>query len=158
MMISKKHLPRRTILRGLGATLALPLLDGMVPALTALSKTAAQPTRRFGAFYVPMGVNMAQWTPTADGRGFPLSPTLQGLAPYKDQLTVVTGLDSAPAVPGAADGGGPHSRVMAAWLTGAHALKTEGTGQVSTSMDQIAAQQVGDQTQLRSPGTRAGVG
>ena len=150
MMISKKHLPRRTILRGLGATLALPLLDGMVPALTALSKTAAQPTRRFGAFYVPMGVNMAQWTPTADGRGFPLSPTLQGLAPYKDQLTVVTGLDSAPAVPGAADGGGPHSRVMAAWLTGAHALKTEGTGQVSTSMDQIAAQQVGDQTQLRS--------
>src|SRR5260221_12747122 len=123
MMITRKHLPRRTILRGLGATMALPLLDCMVPAFTAVAKTAASPVRRFGAFYVPMGVNMKQWTPAADGKGVTLSPSLQALAPYKDQLTVVSGLDSHPAVPGDDDGGGPHSRVMAAWLTGAHALK-----------------------------------
>src|SRR5260221_1976298 len=107
MMITRKHLPRRTILRGLGATMALPLLDCMVPAFTAVAKTAAAPVRRFGAFYVPMGVNMKQWTPTNDGHGFELSPTLQPLAAYKNQLTVLTGMDSHPAVPGDDDGGGP---------------------------------------------------
>lgn len=150
MMITKQHLSRRTVLRGLGASVALPLLDGMIPALTASSKTAAAPVKRFGAFYVPMGVNMKLWTPEAVGKGFGLSPSLQPLAAYKDHLTVVTGLDSQPAVPGDDDGGGPHSRVMAAWLTGAHALKTEATGRVNVSMDQIAAKQLGDQTQLKS--------
>ena len=150
MMITRTHLSRRTVLRGAGATIALPLLDSMVPALTALSKTAAQPVRRFGAFYVPMGVNMKLWTPEAEGRGFGISPTLQRLAAFKDQLTVVTGLDSHPAVPGDGDGGGPHSRVMSAWLTGAHALKTEATGSVAVSMDQVAAKQLGDATQLKS--------
>ena len=150
MMITKKHLSRRTVLRGLGVAIGLPLLDGMVPALTATAKTAATPTRRFGAFYVPMGANMPQWTPKATGLGVELSPTLQTLAPFKDQMTVVTGLDSHPAEPGDDDGGGPHSRVMAAWLTGAHALKTQATGHVAVSMDQIAAKQLGDATQLRS--------
>ncbi len=149
MIITKQHLSRRTVLRGLGVTIALPLLDGMIPALTATSRTAAQPVRRFGAFYVPMGVNMPQWTPAAEGQGFALTPTLQALADYKKELTVVTGLDSQPAEPGDDDGGGPHSRVMAAWLTGAHALKTEGTGSVNVSMDQIAAKQFGDQTQFK---------
>ena len=150
MIITKKHMSLRTVLRGLGVTIALPLLDGMIPALTALSRTAAQPVRRFGAFYVPMGVNMPQWTPKTEGRNFELTPTLQALAAYKDQMTVVTGLDSHPAQPGDDDGGGPHSRVMAAWLTGAHALKTEGTGHVNVSMDQVAAKQFGDQTQFKS--------
>jgi hypothetical protein len=150
MIITKKHLSRRTILRGMGATFALPLLDGMIPALTASAQTAAQPVRRFGAFYVPMGVNMPLWTPTSTGFNFELSPTLQTLASFKDQMTVVTGLDSHPAQPGDDDGGGPHSRVMAAWLTGAHALKTEGTGRVAMSMDQVAATQLGDQTQFKS--------
>ena len=150
MMITRKHLSRRTILRGMGATIALPLLDSMIPALTATVKTAARPIRRFAAVYVPMGVNVEMWTPTNEGAGFTLSPTLQALAPFKDQLTVATGLDSKPAMPGADDGGGPHSRVMSAWLTGAHALKTEATGSVDVSMDQIAAQQIGDQTELRS--------
>jgi hypothetical protein len=150
MIITKQHLSRRTVLRGLGVTIALPLLDGMVPALTAMSKTAAQPVRRFGAFYVPMGVNMKQWTPETLGRNFELTPTLRTIAAYKDQLTVITGLDSHPAQPGDDDGGGPHSRVMSAWLTGAHALKTEGTGKVNQSMDQVAAQAFGDQTQFKS--------
>ncbi len=150
MMITRTHLSRRTVLRGAGAVVALPLLDAMVPALTATAKTAALPVRGFGAFYVPMGANIKLWTPEADGRGFALSPTLQRLADYKDRLTVVSGLDSHPAVPGADDGGGPHSRVMSAWLTGAHALKTEATGQVDVSMDQVAAQQLGDATQLKS--------
>lgn len=150
MMITKKHLSRRTVLRGAGVTIALPLLDSMIPALTATSRTAANPVRRFGAFYVPMGVNMKQWTPTKEGRGFDLMPSLQALAPYKDQLTVVTGLDSHPAVAGEEDGGGPHSRVMSAWLTGSHALKTEATGHVDVSMDQVAAKQQGGDTQLKS--------
>jgi len=150
MMITKKHLSRRTVLRGAGVTIALPLLDSMVPALTATARTAANPVRRFGAFYVPMGANMKQWTPTQEGQGFDLSPSLQALAPYKSQTTVLTGLDSHPAVPGEDDGGGPHSRVMSAWLTGAHALKTEATGHVAVSMDQVAAKQQGGDTQLKS--------
>ncbi|MGE0394844.1 MAG: DUF1552 domain-containing protein, partial [Vicinamibacterales bacterium] len=150
MMITKTHLSRRTILRGAGVAIGLPLLDSMVPAMTALAKTAAQPVRRFGAFYVPMGVNMKLWTPEADGRDFALTPTLQRIAAFRDQLTVVSGLDSHPAVPGDNDGGGPHSRVMSAWLTGAHALKTEATGSVAVSMDQVAAKQLGDATQLKS--------
>lgn len=150
MIITKQHLSRRSVLRGLGATIALPLLDSMVPALTAMQKTAAQPVRRFGAFYVPMGVNMSLWTPQAVGSNVELPATLETLAAYKDQMTVVTGLDSHPAEPGAEDGGGPHSRVMSAWLTGSHALKTEGTGRVARSMDQVAAHQFGDDTQFKS--------
>ena len=76
MIITKMHLPRRTFLRGLGATLALPLLDSMVPALTAQSKTAAAPVRRLGVFYVPNGMAMKNWTPTAEGAAFELPPTL----------------------------------------------------------------------------------
>src|SRR5262245_40220428 len=150
MIITKQHLSRRPVLRGVGATIALPLLDGMIPALTATARTAAAPVRRFAAVYVPMGVNMKLWTPEDAGRNFTLTPTLSTLSAYKDQMTVVTGLDSHPAFPGDDDGGGPHSRVMSAWLTGAHALKTEGMGKVAASMDQVAAQAYGDQTQFKS--------
>lgn len=150
MIITKQHLSRRTVLRGLGVTIALPLLDGMIPALTASAKTAAAPIKRFAAVYVPMGVNMKLWTPESMGRNFELTPTLSTIAGYKDQMTVITGLDSHPAQPGDDDGGGPHSRVMSAWLTGAHALKTEGTGKVSQSMDQVAAAAYGAQTQFKS--------
>ena len=107
MIITKKAIPRRTLLRGLGATLALPLLDGMVPALTAFSKTPAKPALRFGAVYVPNGMVMQNWTPKADGSAFEFTPILEPLAPFKDQLLVLSGLNSTPP-PGV--NGGMHSR------------------------------------------------
>ena len=99
MIIRKLAIPRRTFLRGAGATVALPLLDAMVPALSALSTTAAAPVRRLGFVYIPNGAVMQQWTPAETGSGFALSPILQPLAPYKDQLTVVTGLAHGQAEP-----------------------------------------------------------
>src|SRR4051794_38446969 len=92
MMITKMSLPRRTVLRGLGTALALPLLDAMVPALSAVAKTAAAPVRRFGVVYVPNGMAMEYWTPTATGAGFEFTPILQPLAPFRDQLLVFSGL------------------------------------------------------------------
>ena len=86
MIVTRKAISRRTVLRGVGATLALPLLDGMVPALTALSKTAAAPTRRLGIVYVPNGIVMKNWTPKVEGARFELSPILQPLAPFRDQI------------------------------------------------------------------------
>src|SRR2546425_815381 len=85
MIITKKCLPRRTVLRGLGAAIALPLLDGMVPAFAAIRNTAAAPVRRFGAIYAGMGANMKQWTPAAEG-ALQLSAILQPLAPFQDRL------------------------------------------------------------------------
>jgi len=90
MFISKLSLPRRTFLRGVGATVALPLLDAMVPAFTAIGKTAAAPRLRFGAIYVPNGIIMNQWTPATVGSGFELMPTHQPLLPFQDKLTVVS--------------------------------------------------------------------
>ncbi|MCY4120561.1 MAG: DUF1552 domain-containing protein, partial [Acidobacteria bacterium] len=94
MMISRKALPRRTVLRGIGATLALPLLDGMVPALTALSRTAAKPVRRLGVVYVPNGIVMEQWTPATAGAEFEITPILQPLERFRDRLLVVSGLSN----------------------------------------------------------------
>ena len=96
MMISKKAIPRRTVLRGIGAALALPLLDGMVPALTALGKTAARPINRFGVVYVPNGMIMPNWTPAAEGAAFELTPTLSPLSPFREQLLVLSGLNCIP--------------------------------------------------------------
>ena len=92
MMITKMALPRRTFLRGVGATLALPLLDAMVPALTVYAKPAARPVSRLGFIYVPNGAVMEKWTPAASGRGFEFSPTLSPLEPFRDQTLVVSGL------------------------------------------------------------------
>src|SRR3979411_1788341 len=92
MFISKVHLSRRTVLKGLGAALALPLLDGMVPALTALQKTAAAPPRRLGVFYVPNGMGRGYWVPKAEGALTDLPPTLQSLAAHKDQILLLSGL------------------------------------------------------------------
>ena len=151
MIATKKHLSRRTVLRGMGTALALPLLDGMVPALTALSKTAARPVRRLGVAYVPNGVWMDLWTPKTDGVDFELTPTLEPLAPFRDRLTVVSGLDSKQANPKPGEGAGDHARAAAAFLTGAHPHKTEGADlRAGVSMDQIAAQTLGRETQLAS--------
>ena len=90
MIITKKSLPRRTVLRGFGAALALPLLDGMVPALTALGRTAAAPKPRLGFVYKPHGAVMNKWTPSTEGRGFEFTEILKPLESYREQLTVLT--------------------------------------------------------------------
>ncbi|MDX1384031.1 MAG: DUF1552 domain-containing protein, partial [Thermoanaerobaculia bacterium] len=97
MIVTGKHIPRRTFLRGLGATVALPLLDGMVPAFAALGETAARPPRRLGIVYVPHGAVMDKWTPATSGRDYELTPILQPLAPFRDRFLVLSGLDNEPA-------------------------------------------------------------
>jgi hypothetical protein len=150
MIITKKSLPRRTLLRGLGATIALPLLDSMVPAMTALSKTPATPVRRFGAIYVPNGIIMKVWTAVTDGAGFELSQILAPLAPFRDQLLVLSGLSNR-VVDTVADGGGAHTRASAAFLTGVCAKRTEGGDiHLGISMDQIAARQLGKDSPIPS--------
>lgn len=147
MIITKKYLPRRTVLRGLGATIALPLLDGMVPAFAAPRNSAARPVRRLSVVYVPMGMNMSKWTPAAEG-SLELSPILQPLAAFQDRLTVVGGLASEEAT---GNDNGPHPRAQTAWLTGARAKRTEGVDlHAGISMDQIAAREFGKETQLAS--------
>ena len=120
MIISKVALPRRTFLRGLGATVALPLLDAMVPAAPALAQTAASPARRLGFVYVPNGVIQEQWVPAATGAGFDFSPILSPLAPFRDRLLVLSGLAHRQA-DSFGDGNGDHPRATAVWLSGVHA-------------------------------------
>ena len=151
MIITKKALPRRTVLRGLGTAMALPLLDGMVPALTALGRTAARPKPRLGVIYVPHGAVMRNWTPEVEGAGFEVTPILQPLTPFRDDLLVLSGLDHAPAAQMPGDPAGGHGRITGAFLTGVHAKPTEGADfEAGRSMDQIAAAQLGQQTELAS--------
>jgi len=139
------------MLRGLGATIALPLLDGMIPALTAATKTAAKPIRRLGCVYVPNGMEMRMWTPKVEGAGYALSPILEPLKPFYDQMTVLSGLADRVAVPQPGEGIGDHARAASTWLTGVHVKKTEGPDiRAGVSMDQIAAQTLGKETQLAS--------
>ena len=150
MMIRKLSLPRRTFLRGLGATVALPLLDAMVPALTAEARTAAAPVRRLGFIYIPNGAVMQEWTPAETGPGFALSRILQPLQPYRNQLTVVSGLAHGQAEP-LGDGNGEHSRASSTWLNGVHPKQTEGSDvRAGTTADQLAAQHIGRDTPLPS--------
>ena len=150
-MIVKKAIPRRTMLRGFGASLAMPLLDGMVPALTAIEKTAAKPVRRLGVVYLPNGMSMGLWTPKTEGSAFELSPILQPLAPFRDRLLVLTGLNNKEANAKAGEGAGDHTRGPATFLTGTHIKKTEGADiHNGMSMDQIAARHLGEDTQLAS--------
>ncbi|MCZ6489705.1 MAG: DUF1552 domain-containing protein [Acidobacteria bacterium] len=148
MMIFKKAIPRRTFLRGAGATLALPLLDGMVPAFATKLDTAAQSPVRLSIVYSPNGMNMAKWTPAAEGAAFELSPTLEPLAPFRDQLLVLTGLNNnaGDALPGEGENA-PHERAGAVFLTGVHPKRE---GHVAISVDQIAAKELGKHTQVAS--------
>ena len=123
----------------------------MVPAFAAIRTTAARPTSRFGVVYVPMGAVMDNWTPAAEGAGFELSPILQPLAPFQDQLLVLTGLSNQPAVALQGEPAGGHGRISGAFLTGVHAKPTEGRDfQAGVSIDQIAAAQFRQHTQLAS--------
>ena len=145
MIITKMALPRRTFLRGLGASFALPLLDAMVPSMTALARTAAEPVRRLGFVYMPMGCDISRWTPSGGDRLSGLSPALQSLAPVVDQLTVISNLELKNAYPGT------HATSNAAFLSAATAKWTESTDyHLGTTVDQIAAQHIGQQTLLPS--------
>ncbi|MGI8785684.1 MAG: DUF1552 domain-containing protein [Acidobacteriota bacterium] len=145
MIITKKALPRRTFLRGVGATLALPLLDAMIPSMTALASTPANPVRRLGFVYMPMGCDITRWTPPGGGRLVELSPTLQSLSSVMDQITVITNLELKNAYPGT------HATSNAAFLSAATAKWTESTDYyLGTTVDQIAAKHIGQETQLPS--------
>ena len=146
VIVTRKSLSRRTVLRGMGASLALPLLDGMIPAFAA----ATRATPRFSVTYVPNGINMAHWTPAREGP-LDLTPILQPLAPFRDRVTVVSGLASAPAMPLGGEGTGDHVRAAAAFLSGTHPKKTEGPDiRAGVSMDQLAAGVLGRATPLSS--------
>ena len=154
MFITKKTLPRRTVLRGLGATVALPLLDAMVPPLTALARTPATPARRLGFVYVPNGVAMNPevnyWKPVGEGTDFEFSPILTPLAPFRDHLTIVSGLAQR-AAEGLNDGGGAHSRAAAGWLSGIGVKQAQGANvRGGTTVDQVAAAVLGRDTRLPS--------
>jgi hypothetical protein len=149
MICVKKALSRRTVLRGMGATVALPLLDAMVPALTAQVKTPAQGVRRLGVVYHPNGVIYENWLPKGTGRDFELSRTLAPLEPFRDQLIIVTNLASHQAE-ALGDGGGDHSRASGTYLTGVHVKKSDSVVENGISMDQIAAKALEKETQLSS--------
>ena len=145
MIITRKALPRRTFLRGMGATVALPLLDAMIPSMTAFARTPAAPVKRLGFVYMPMGCDLPRWTPPGDGKLTELSPSLKSLEPVVDQLTVVTNLELKNAYPGT------HATSNAAFLSAAKAKWTESTDYyLGTTVDQIAAQHIGQQTLLPS--------
>ncbi len=145
MIVAKKALPRRTFLRGAGTTLALPLLDAMIPAMTPLSATPAKAPRRLGFVYMPMGAHMARWTPAGAGALGDLSPTLRSLAPVADYVTVLTNMELRNAYPGT------HATSNAAFLSAAKAKWTESSDyHLGTTVDQVAAQHLGRETRLPS--------
>ena len=149
MFITKKHLSRRTVLRGLGAAVALPLLDGMVPALTATRRTAAAPVRRFGVFYVPNGMSMPYWFPKTEGPMAHLPPTLQSLDGMRDRVLLCGGLDDEPA--NLVKGGGDHARSAGTFLTAVPFRITNGADvYAAVSMDQVAARELSKETQIAS--------
>jgi len=147
MIITRKSLPRRTFLRGAGAALALPLLNSMIPAL-ARGGVSKAPIR-LGFVYHPTGMIMDQYTPTAEGTNFVFTPTLKALEPFREQVLVLSGLAQ---MNGRAlgDGPGDHAREGATWLTGVHPRRSESYIHVGISADQIAARELGKQTQLGS--------
>jgi uncharacterized protein DUF1552 len=143
MFITKKHLSRRTVLRGVGATIALPLLDAMIPARTALAQTAASPLPRLGFVYFPHGAIMDKWTPAKEGKDFDLPPLLEPLAPFKRQLTIVSGLENKHA------SGPTHAITPGTWLSGVSPrVSHDPYGGITA--DQLAAQHIGQDTPLPS--------
>jgi hypothetical protein len=145
MIITKKALPRRTFLQGAGVALALPMLDAMVPALSAMTP-AANPVRRLGFVYIPMGMNPAPWIPAAEGRITELSPSLATLMPFLDQVTVITNTELKMAA-----SPGNHATANSAFLSAKLARRTEGSDyELATTVDQIAAKQSGKDSQIPS--------
>jgi hypothetical protein len=142
MIVMKKALPRRTFLRGAGAMLSLPLLDSMIPALTA---KAVRPVKRLGFVYIPMGSHIKAWTPPGEGSLTELSPSLQSLAPVRDHITVLTNMELKNSYPGT------HATSNSGFLSAAYAKWTESTDYyLGTTVDQVAAQHIGRETRLPS--------
>src|SRR5688572_5895509 len=138
MFITKKHLSRRTVLRGMGAAMALPLMESMMPALTAQNRTAADPRRRFGMVFVPLGERPGYWTPKTVGADFEMTPILTPLESFRNQMTLVSDL----CVP--LDG---HAVTTAAWPTGSIPKRTIAEDvRAGTSVDQVIASQIGQDT------------
>ena len=143
MFLAKKSIPRRTVLRGMGAAVALPLLDAMIPAASA--QASSKNPKRAGFIYVPHGADLGTWTPQVDGEKLTLSPTLQALAPYQKQLTVITNLKRAGTVQEM------HAAASSGWLSGAIPKATEGEDyEVGTTIDQVLARKIGGETPLPS--------
>jgi hypothetical protein len=140
MFITKASLPRRTFLRGVGVTLALPLLESMVPALTATVRTAANPRRRVGFVYIPNGAILEQWTPATSGPGFEITPILKPLEPFRDSLVVVSNVARV-------EPNNNHAVSSACWLTGVAPRRTDGPDfEAGTTLDQIVAKEIGQDT------------
>ena len=156
MFISKLSLPRRRFLQGMGTALALPLLDAMAPALSAMAQTPAKPVRRMGFVYLPNGVSMNfkgvnNWKPVGEGNSFQFSRILSPFAPFRDRMTVVSGTAHGQAEVMNDGANGDHSRGTSTWLTGVHPKHTEGSDvRNGVSADQIAAQYWGKDTPLPS--------
>jgi hypothetical protein len=153
MFLTKKHLSRRTVLKGAGVTLALPLLDAMIPAATALAQTAAVPKMRMGFFYIPHGAimgntshgpEMDKWTPSGAGAEFKLSPILSSLEPYKKYVTSFGNLQNNAMV------GGVHSLAPATWLSGTKPERGSASASMSTTLDQVVAKTISQNTTLPS--------
>lgn len=140
MFITRKHISRRTLLKGAGAGLSLPLLDAMIPASTALAATAAAPRPRLGFFYFPHGAVMENWTPSSEGRDFDLKSIVEPLAPFRKQLTLVSNLGNKPGESRAV-----HALVPATWLSCVHPKEGLEPSMAAT-VDQIAASHIGQDT------------
>jgi hypothetical protein len=149
MMVFQKAIPRRTFLRGAGTTLALPLLDAMVPAMAAARNTPARPTPRVAIVYAPNGIIMEHWTPAAEGSSFQLAPIMEPLAAFRDRMLILTGLDNKAAKAPSSQMriAGPHASASGAFLTGVY---PKPPGEAGISVDQIAAQELGKHTRLAS--------
>ena len=145
MIITKKALSRRTVLRGFGSAVALPFLDAMVPAVTAAKLTAAKPVKRLGFVFMPMGCDLSRWTPKSKDSLNELSPILKSLAPVREHVSILSNLELQPAYPGT------HATSNSAFLSAAQARQTESADYfLGTTVDQIAAQHIGKETQLSS--------
>ena len=145
MILTKKALSRRTLLRGLGASISLPLLDAMVPTATAAAKSTAKPVKRLGFIFMPMGCDITRWTPEKGKQLGELSPILQSLEDVKDQVSVLSNMELQPAYPGT------HATSNSAFLSAARARRTESSDYfLGTTVDQIAARHLGKHTQLPS--------
>jgi len=146
MFIEKKHIHRRTFIRGMGVTLALPVLDAMIPARSLFAQTAAKGTSRIGFVYIPHGAIMNQWTPAAEGAGFEFTPILKPLEPFRDRMNVISGLGHK-----AADTTAVHSLSPTTWLSGVRPKATQGVdAYAGVTADQVAAQAIGQETVLPS--------
>ena len=151
MMVFRKAVPRRTFLRGAGTALALPLLDAMLPAFASAAQIATTRATRLSFFAVPNGIIMDRWTPAAVGNGFPLTPVLEPLAAFRDRMIVISGLANNEAHKLEFEIAGDHPRACSAYLTATHPKMTSGADiHCGVSVDQVAAQALGRQTQLPS--------